>query len=244
MADRDSILSKLEALMKRTRENGASEAEVESAMAVARKLMDQHNIAMEEILLKEQQGGAQTIDVVEQDVRTSAKKDRFEHYLMHAASDICDVKWYWKTFKLGGGRKQITLVFYGMKHDVLAAKLLFLELLVTVRAMARVKVGKGWTQRHYYYCDGFTAGLMQKAAQLKAQSQQAATSSTALILCKDQAIAKYADEVLKAKTAKTRGIDKSRLSSEEFQEGYRDGCDYDLNPKREKQVEQRTKNLN
>lgn len=249
MADRDNILSKLEALMKRTRENGASEAEVEAAMAVARRLMDEHNIQMEELLAKQKMDGSpSSIEIKEEQARVSAKMDRFEKYLMHTASYICDVKWYYKTVRRFDPedqkvKKQIQLIFYGMGHDVFAAKLLFLELLVVVRAMARVKVGKQWTQRHYYYCDGFCAGLMSKAQALKAKSNRAAVSSTSLILVKDHAIAKYGEEVLCLHTGKSRPMDSSRYFSKEYSEGYQDGNEYDINPKRERKIENPTKRL-
>lgn len=243
MADRDSILTKLEALMKRTRENGASEAEVESAMAVARKLMDANNIEMEELLFRQTSNGAASIEIKEEEARTASKLDRFERYLMSTAAAVCDVKWYYSKSRVWDPEKrkqksQVRLVFYGMPQDVLAARLLFLELIVIVRAMARTKVGKSWSQRHYYYCDGFCAGLLCKADQLKEQSNSAATSSTSLILRKDLALAKYGTEVLCVRQATSRPMGKERSRSTEYNEGWCDGHDYDLNPKNKRNLEE------
>lgn len=166
-------------------------------------------------------------------------------FLLGTAAAICDVKYYWRThYDPEKKTPEAVFVFYGMGHDVLTAKLLFLELLVTVRAMARIKIGKSWTQRHYYYCDGFCAGLMAKANALKTKANQAAASSTSLILVKDHAITKYSEEVLKCRTVAARNISRDKLCSEEFNTGYRDGNSYDLNPKREKQVIHQLKKLN
>lgn len=249
MADRDSILTKLEALMKRTRENGASEVEVEAAMNVARKLMDEHNIAMEEVLLQQKQSASpSSIEIKEEKVRSVSTVRRFEQSLMHVVCCVCDTKWYHKQVYVPGKRTPETMmVFYGMGHDVLASKLLFLELLVTVRAMAIVKVGGGSGKnqmKRNIYCDGFCSALYHKARTLKNQSNKAAASSTSLILVKDVALIKYGQEVLNLRTGKSRPRDQKHLSSEEFNAGYRDGDSYDLNPKREKQVAHQPKKLN
>jgi len=248
MSNRDSILSKLEALMKRTRDNGASEAEVEAAMKIARRLMDEHNIAMEEVLTKQASAGPATIEIKEEEARTASKMDRFEQYLMSTAADVCDVRWYYqKSHKWDEAtqkrKTQVKLVFFGMAQDVLAARFLFLELLVVVRSMARAKVGTPWGQRHYYYCDGFCSGLANQANKLKKQSQDEATSGTGLILLKDNALVEYETNVLKAKPGKHKAIAKSRLHSTEFQTGWSDGYQYELNPKRETPIAHNVRGL-
>jgi len=250
MADRDSILTKLEALMKRTRENGASEAEVESAMAVARKLMDEHNVAMEEVLGRQVAGGQATIEVTEEEVRSTTTVRIFERYLMDVVCGICDVKWFQRVDrqKFGKTTKLTHYFFYGMKQDVFAAKLLFLELLITVRVMAVAKIGSGGGKlqmRRNTYCDGFCAGLSCKASQLKEQSRRdTPTTGTSLVLRKDVAIQRYAEDVLHLQEVAVRPIQKERLMSHEFNMGWRDGAEYELNPQNKPHVTQKTNHLN
>lgn len=49
MTDKTSILDRVRKLLARTTANGATEAEAQSAMAMAQRLMDEHNIAVAEL---------------------------------------------------------------------------------------------------------------------------------------------------------------------------------------------------
>jgi len=247
MADRDSILTKLEALMKRTRENGASEAEVESAMAVARKLMDEHNVAMEEVLLRQSRGKAFTVEIKEETARSTTMPRPFEQLLLHLVSEICGVRWYYRPDpKTPDRTTRLThYVFYGMEQDILVAKLLFLELLVVIRAMASVKVGSGGgglQARRRAYCEGFSRGLFFK---VKKQGQEAkpTTPGTSLVLCKEEALDRYSTDILNIKQVKSK-VQKKQNNPSDYNVGWMDGAEYELNPQNKPHVTQKTNHLN
>ena len=252
--DREKILSRLESLMKRTRENGASEAEVEAAMRVARKLMDENNIEMEE-LLEKQKRTLNTTDVVDHEVRSHCKKERHEDALMWAVCYATDTRWYYTQKwvldeKKGKHVKQFVRHIVGLEQDVTAARVLFLELLLTMRTMARVKLGTKWTQQHFWYCNGFAEALctkcrdMQDASKKEAETRTASNPGTGIILVKNEIIQAKLEELGIVKKKPSRVGGRGEFSSDAYNTGRRDGYAQNVSPDRHSKVDSRSKNLN
>lgn len=229
---RDKIIDKIEKLMRRTREAGASEAEAESAIAMAHKLMDQHNIELSEIEL-ERAGTAAGLEVVEEEARTQASNvGRFENTLIAAVTIICGVKVYLRTSRVinKNGRlgKRVSIVFYGTRTDVAVARLLLNELFIVTRALARGRLGKGWTQQHWRYCEGFAMGIYQQAKQQEEQQKAAHTSDCrALITTKQLKLREY-EEGLGLSQTKGGRPKVNRAANAAYQHGVDDGRAYDV----------------
>lgn len=242
---RDELIDKIEKLMRRTREgSGCSEAEIEQSLAFARKLMDKHNIEMSEVLAAE--GKQVELDqVCEECVRTHSKTDRHEVSILHTVQNICDVKAYFQKdsiLKNGKFQTQYKFMVVGFPNDVLAAKMLYSELLIASLAMTRQRLGKGWSLKHKYYCNGFCAGLAVKSVQLKNAPKETTTSTcTAMILRKDVLIKQHMDE-LKTKPRKAGRAPKAGDSGE-YYAGREHGMQYDLHGDRHTKLERPQKRI-
>lgn len=245
---RADIIDKLEKLMRRTKENGCSEAEIEQAIAFARRLMDKHNIEMSEVLSASNKE-LNINEITEECVRTHSKTDRHEISILHTVCNVCDVKAYFikdrilnKNMKF---KDQYKFMVFGFPNDVLAAKILYSELLIASLAMTRHRLGTGWSLQHKYYCNGFCAGLYQKSKDLKQNAGQGSTNQsacTALIRIKDQLIRQYEDG-LNAKTRRSGRAPKAGENGEYYQ-GLNDGKSYEYGVDRHSKLPQEQKRLN
>ena len=78
------VIDRIEQLLKRTTENGATQAEAEQAVAYAQKLMDKHNLELADVVASgEEKLGMD--DVSEVDAQFKAKFESFEKSLIHTA---------------------------------------------------------------------------------------------------------------------------------------------------------------
>lgn len=232
MSTREQIIDRIEKIMRKTRENGCTEAEVEAAARMARKLMDEHNVELAEVLAKEERSlGAE--DIVEEVARKTNTGVNHEVTLINVVSDLCDVKGYMRHYDRLDSRK-IEVVFVGLPVDIAAAKMLYLELVIACRALARGNVGPGWSKKHYWYCHGFVLGLAQKIRddKLRAKSKNA---GTALVVVKDQLITEHMAKKHLI-TRKARSLDGERANSREFRQGVRDGREYDARADRSQKI--------
>ena len=237
-----NVEEQIRSLLKKAQdgESGSSQAEVEQALAYAQKLMEKHNLEMADLLEAEKRTLGDN-DMGEETAQMKAKLEVFEKRLAWVVSDLCNVRWYYgeKTIlnediplgQRGRWQKKTRLVFYGVRADVAAARVLYLELVVVTRVMARHALGKKWTQKHWHYCRGFAAALREKARELKEaaeakrEKEQEKNPGTALMVLKDQLIEQYAKNKLNLATARSRGHEKT---SAEFMAGVADGREYDL----------------
>jgi hypothetical protein len=238
MKTRNEIIDKIEKIMRRTQEGaGASEAEVENALGLARKLMDQHNIDMAEIIA----AGEKTLDEKDiLDVQLDITFGPTEERITHVAAQICDCKVY----KVTGGyfvnktgpnaglsTRKSKLHIYGINQDVTAARVLVMELYIAVKVLGKQRTGRASGKEFWHYCEGFTLGLLHKANTMRQRSEDEAvlrgSNSTALILRKDKVINDYEVAVLHLKPAKPRKLG-AKVLSDAYQAGMRDGKNYDL----------------
>lgn len=221
----NDIIDRIEKLLRRTTENGATTAEAEQALAYAQKLMDKHNIELAEVMSHNQDAAPKFDDVGEEPVQFKAKFETFEKSVAHTVCTMCDLKFYYRNHRYP--KKRIEVVFYGLQRDIDIGKMLYAELTLMSRVMARHHLGKKWTQSHWHYCNGFAYGLQIKADEWKAErDRQRSTNTNALIVLKDELIAQYQEKNLKLRTARSSA--RQNTHTDEFQQGVRDGKDYDL----------------
>lgn len=237
MSDRERIIQKLKNLFQRTAENGASEAEVETAMKVAHKMMEAHAIEMSE-LLDSQKRSLGMEDIVEQCVRTHCKIDRWEKMMASCVCQMTDTKCYmmqesqWDPEKKKD-KKVFKVVYYGETMDVQAAFCLYVELLIVFKTMARHRLGKAWTQAHYHYMEGFGNGMLSKFAEQKREMEQARQSSaTGMIRHKSGLIRQYAETKLRLRTSTMKAPKKQGDNAGAYSSGYYDGRAYEGKPDR------------
>jgi hypothetical protein len=106
MADRDKIIEKLKALLAKTTENGATEAEMLSALDKARAMMDAYEVTDEDVQLTKEEKVALHADAPEV---TDPHKIKWR--LTHAVSKFCGVEIYRRAHETG-------LKCIGMPSDV------------------------------------------------------------------------------------------------------------------------------
>jgi len=227
--ERKRILSKLQALMSKTRENGASEAEVDSAMRIAQKMMQKHEIEMADVMA----AGGKTItaeDVVEDTVRVTGQIDKHEARLMQVICLACNVEFYWAhpwdpKAKKGYGGRVNQWIAVGLEMDVAFAKLLFIELIITTQAMARATGIKKQFDRKKY-CLGFADGLFSRLWQEKQKHQRAAAANTTALISRRSLAIQTRMEKKQLTERKTKPT--SQRNSDAYRQGVEDSEDYEL----------------
>jgi hypothetical protein len=234
---KESIIDKIRNLMSRTADKGCSEAEVESALKIARKLMDTHQVEMAD-LMEAQKRSYTMDDIVEQIVRTHCKIDRWEKMMMQCVCILTDTKCYrTETFVVEAGKhvKKKQVVYYGEKQDVAAAHALYVELLIVFKAMARHRLGTKWTQAHYHYMEGFGSGMLSVFYEERAAAKsQQSSNTTGMIIHKSQLIKAYAETKLRLKTSRSSAPAKKGENSGAYRSGHADGRAYNPSPPAER----------
>jgi hypothetical protein len=227
---KERILRRIRKLVKFANDGAASEAEVESYMASARRLMDEHNVEEHEALASDDDSARQTAyDSIRDEVAAEAAREfyRWEYSVAACAGYVCDCGVYWrKTRTVPGvfqGKEETH--FYGLPTDVAVCKEFFMELRASLRVLARVRYGKGWTTQHRHYCEGFAARIQHRARAYKDQVGQR-TAGTAIILAKDTLLRRYAADKLGINGTKRVGAGQRQSSAKS--QGWSDGGNYDL----------------
>ena len=183
----DAIVSRVRALLAKTVENGATEAEAIAAASKARELMDRYNCTLTDLEIAEEPVVKTEID------RPNARRMAAVDYCLSAIAKFCDCKtWY----SIGETRR---VVFFGHRNDTDMAGYLY-QMIATA-----IKSELDLFQRRQGYRDrketsSFQVGMAVRIAdRLRAMSGERqpavkTASGTALVLVKtaavDQAFAK------------------------------------------------------
>jgi hypothetical protein len=204
----DSILKKLKGLMSVTVENGATEAEAAAFLMKARELMDKHGISQAEVLMNPEIG-KDPIDDIETDAFTCKRKEfrMWEQTLTHIVNNICDTRCY-----ISGNH----MVFVGFPSDVQVAVALYDGLMKMINIGAKkYPAGRGDQQAYRLGCiDG-----LRKSS----EAAKAASTSTALILHKTDAIIRWCDKNLQLRKVKAKPI--IIKNREAYSDGYARGLE-------------------
>ena len=228
----NKVISKIEKLLRRTRENGASEAEVETALKLANKLMEEHNIEMADVYASGQKS-MNTSDIIEEVARESWNVVPFEKMLVCAVAKFCEVQALYRDCGRWDHEKQKYIqrkatVFIGLATDVFAARCLLAELRLIIRASATRTLGK-WKQSHWQYCTGFADALYWNVCDIvEAREKERAkhTNTTALTIQKSTLVKTYMDA--EHSNIKTSKIGKRKRHSAEYYKGRKDGEEYEI----------------
>jgi hypothetical protein len=203
-AVRDKAVERIRKLMAVSSGAGATEAEIETYLAAARKLMDKFAVEESELNRNEdtRQAAYESMVIFEAYARAGGISP-WDNWLAYVPDAICDVGHYtskkWRANKRGKFCEHEVLIFYGLPRDCEVAKAMYQELLATMRAMARFRLGKDWMKLEQDYCTGFTTRLTTRARELKRSSSSPenaeGSGSTAIVLLKDQLLKRKREEL-------------------------------------------------
>jgi hypothetical protein len=210
MADRNSIIEKIKALLAKTTENGCTEEEMLSALAMARAWKDAHEITDDELQLSREEK-AILHDESEADARDT---HNIKFKLGRAVGRYCNVRIYRDSSKAG-------LTFVGFKSDIDDATWLLDHLSDFVHSAlfeflldCLAPEGQERKEEIRGFVIGCTGRISGRLIEMCDQTKTVRTTNgNALVVIKDQAI----NDLLKAKGIWLR----TRRSRARFSDGAR-----------------------
>lgn len=214
-------------------QTGATEAEMLTAVTMARELMARHQIAMADIELSKGAAAADVIRVTIEENRAYTRKGRslaqYDLIVAQAVSTLTDTETYTRRRHTTVGTF-ISVIFLGHDADTALASELFPIWLQGVRKAARDTYGSGknlWTPDHTAYAVGFAVRLDERA-KLKINLSKSEQQTWGLVLAsKEQAISRRMEE-LGVKDAGKNRRKKLDKHGEAMYRGYLDGNDFNI----------------
>lgn len=263
----DDIIRKVQRLLAIGGDSGASEAEVQNAMAHARRLIESHNLS-EADLATDPADDRRRVDTADFDRCASFVGSRFyawEQSLGGYVSDLvgCDAyaddsirlaRRFGRVLADSDGNTYSgkSLVFFGVAEDAALAATLFDDLRLLIATMARTRWGSVYRGDGAVYCQGFVLGLLDKLHRERrrldctARDDAGAGSSNALVLLERRNdLAKYKRQRSMDWLSERHGIELrdarrpagARGSHEAWNEGLRDGRATDVEAQRLRKLE-------
>lgn len=241
-AERERMVERIRKLM--LHKDGATEAEINNYLRHARKLMDQFDITEHEVLVSEKPEAARNAayeSILEEEVYSRAGSiDHYDRDLARAVTRLCDCSYYttsrlakdehgnFKRGRTGNLQERDVLIFFGLPRDVEVAKHMYKELLVTMRAMGRFRLG-GYTKEFPSYCMGFASMVAIRVGDLKhekaKETSKASNTSTAIVLVKTDLVKRYKTEKLQLVPRRSRNVN---VDGAIFATGQSDGAKVSL----------------
>lgn len=171
----DGVKSKIRQLLSIAADDAASEAEIENALAIARKLMTKHHLSEDEL----HQSPEEQMEAVRQGrYAKGASWCGRRIYAWEAILGVVVADLVGGVDCYSGGLQQVTtpsglvkwdeagdpvqakpVVFFGLAEDVAIANLVFDETRLLVISLARLRYGKVFRGDGAAYCEGFVQGL-------------------------------------------------------------------------------------
>lgn len=237
LLDTEAVLRRIASLMAKTRDAGATPEETNSAMRVAKKLMDQYNVQEHQVLAAKDARAdvaakAAYDSITEIVVYQRKGMNQWDKQLCRVVNAVCGTKTYFtqKWGKDGRGKDAFldTMMMYGFPVDLEVSKALFHELLATMRAMLRVRYGKDALRYEASYCLGFVTDAIYKAQNMKIASAeyQVDENTTAIVLQKDKIVERWAADKLSLGPARGRATKVRNAAA--YDAGRRDGSNLEL----------------
>jgi len=115
MTPNDKLIDRIKKLLTKTEGNGCSKEEAEAALAMASRLMAEHELDMADIAIEDKP------DMVDEDIETFSRWDFEAQKTYEIISHFCFVK-PWLHVGLVNGKKRKTLKFFGRPEGVEAAR--------------------------------------------------------------------------------------------------------------------------
>lgn|SRR3990167_3905755 len=255
---KEKIVGRIKALLSKTGDNGASDAESQTAMNIAASLMEKHHLT-EEDLAHEPADDYSKVDQAnfnEQRSFVGSVSFAWENYLASFVSEFVGCPSYYDKvkrpvrkngfvqFKNDEPLYGASMVFYGIPEDAAIACEIYDELRMLIASMAVGRFGKVYRGDGAAYSEGFVSGLRTKLKESKNLEMQTATTSTSMILIHRRAdLVKYKEKKATEWLEKTKGWKLSKgycagsgASRRARGEGYVDGQNTDVTATRRRKI--------
>lgn len=204
--DLDKVKDTIARLLNLAGNEAAAQGEIDNAMRFAAKLMEQHQLTEEDVILNRTE--EKILDLENQtftELGGYMGGNKFCHWESDAASFACafvgGVKWFYNEgvpYKVNGIQQFHTgkwahqrqtrtkVTFYGIQEDVEMAFAVYNELIMTIATMSKLKWNGVYRGPGRSYCEGFMRGIWSKYyddqnSQLKL-AKRTTSNSTALVV--------------------------------------------------------------
>lgn len=218
-----SFTAKIKALLQKTEENGASEEEAMSALAIAQKLMEKHGVTLEDIRDRQDQVSDEIGTYTSR--RSGGNVSTFEKVLMGVISKYTDTKCY---FIARAGRGSVH--FFGHRVDTELADYIFLTC-ISAGKTEWAKYARGLprgnrAKARVAFLIGFSDRISARLKELKGVTAEATGAD--LIVLKNQLVEKKYREGAggKVKSAKLK-----YRANNSYSDGYAAGGNVSLGRK-------------
>jgi len=224
----DGILRKLQALERMANaEGGATENEIEQALAHIRRIRDEYDISEAEAFRT-----PETVSIIEEESREWNRLIPWMEMLAWVPAELCDCRWFirnkFKGYTARGRPKYYkAIIFVGTPRDAATASGLYQFLYSTVRIMGTMRFGGGnWNVSHTSYAEGIISTLRERVRFLRQNADNVTPGIGAIVLVKDRAVDDYMCGLglKRGKALKRRSFDHSANAA-----GRVDGKKVDLN---------------
>jgi hypothetical protein len=222
--ERDNVLNKIRHLLNKTTANGASEAEAQTAMAMAQRLLDEHNLSMAEVAgpVGTDGDGYQSSVAWESDTLHSQYA-----FVMVVVDRAFAVRSIVRRYKSGSRTTAVKIVVFGDPVNVEAATWALKYLAGTFRSLwdrYRARTGARTDLMVGYY-GGLQVGLLQRldAERQSHLAELPGGSANALVLVRDRLEQAFAAAYPNVKALVKRG------NQDAFADGVADSRDVSLN---------------
>lgn len=216
--DTQAAIDRIRKLIKHAQGEGATEAELDSYMAKARKIMEEFNLDDKAIAESEvAKDTAYDSMKYERGFSRSGSLWQGDTDLAYVVGVVCGTRHFTgfrntsddgRVYYGRTGRVQTRhfIMWYGMPRDVAVSMALYAELKATVETMAAFRGygSSGMNQAFRSYYLGFVNRLWQKANEQKNQST-VESGTTAIVLVKDGLLKRFAKDKLNLSRSKSRG---------------------------------------
>lgn len=197
MSDKNKILKKIQALMAKTVENGASEKEALSATSKAAMLLEKYNLSMQDVDLE-------NTNCDEGLYKIGKKQSHPVSYLCSVIGELTGTKVMLRTDHHEGSKY---IVYFGLKHDIQVA--LYITEIIHKAMEREFKIFKKTfdykysnmqpkTKRHSFMM-GMVMRLQERIAVMiyekeQRRKEQNITTGTSLVVVKDEMVAEEFDD--------------------------------------------------
>jgi len=195
------VKQKIMGLLKISKDDAASEHEIETALKLAQKMMDKHHLSEEDLDDSDDAklDAAIAAEKIQGYSYVGTKMFMWEKRLMHFVSKLTGVPFYQtrgtvevrtasnltKRTPAGKAVRGKAVVFYGIAEDVEIAVGLYNELRLAIISLSRLRYGSVFQGEGGVYAEGFVVGLGHNLEEDLAEQKrlaQASSNSRAMVL--------------------------------------------------------------
>jgi hypothetical protein len=253
----ENIKEKLKKLLSISKDDSASENEIESSLRIAARLMQSHHLSEDDLFESEEDQVSKIEKSNFKSVTTyvGGKKFKWETVLLSYVARLVggiviytghrELKKTPSGLLVNGGEKGVSFHFTGIAEDVEIAKQIFDELRWVIISLARMKHESVFKGEGAVYAEGFVNGLSSKLNVEQHKIANENNTDRGLILSKRR------NELIKRKTElaynfleknSVKLVKKGKLrggtgTDKAFEDGLNDGKNYDVSVNKTRKLE-------